>query len=219
MDFMNYIVPIMTMLIIVSAILHIRAEYLKRLRLIYIFKPLTTGFIILFGVLQTPAISPAYKYLIVLGLISSLCGDIFLMLPSDQFIAGLVSFLIAHVFYILAFTREFGFQFHLVFLMLAVLVGGIAFEAVLAHTGSLTAPVMLYTSVILVMLWQALERWHGSPTQSSILAFVGAACFVFSDFTLAYNRFVREFKAARFLILSTYYAAQWCLALSVKLLP
>jgi len=34
-----------------------------------------------------------------------MAGDMFLMLPSDQFIAGLVSFLIAPLFYIGAFTH------------------------------------------------------------------------------------------------------------------
>jgi uncharacterized membrane protein YhhN len=36
-----------------------------------------------------------------LGLIFSLAGDVFLMLPKEQFIAGLVSFLLAHVAYII----------------------------------------------------------------------------------------------------------------------
>jgi hypothetical protein len=38
-----------------------------------------------------------------LGLVFSLAGDIFLMLPSRFFIAGLIAFLLGHVFYIFGF--------------------------------------------------------------------------------------------------------------------
>ncbi len=41
--------------------------------------------------------------LIALGLFFSLMGDILLMLPRDHFVQGLVSFLLAHVCYGLAF--------------------------------------------------------------------------------------------------------------------
>jgi uncharacterized membrane protein YhhN len=209
--------PIIMALIVVSAILHIRAEYVKHLPLIYIFKPLTTSLIILFCFLQTPVISPTYKYLVILGLISSLFGDIFLMLPSDQFIAGLVSFLIAHIFYIVAFTRESGFQFHIIFVIPIVVIGLVMLKILLPHTGSITVPVIIYSTIILVMLWQAVERWNVTSNQSSIVAFIGAVFFVFSDFILAYNRFVGQFKSARLLNLSTYYIAQWLIAFSVKL--
>lgn len=207
----------LTILIALSAILHIRAEYAKKLSLVYVFKPLTTCLIIVLCVLQTPEISPAYKYLILCGLACSLVGDVFLMLPSDQFIAGLVSFLFAHVFYIIAFTRDAGFHITYVFVGLIGLLGGIVLVTVLAHTGRLTGPVIVYTGVILVMLWQALERWYAAATPSALLAVIGACLFVFSDFILAYNKFVRQFKSARLLNLSTYFAAQWCIALSVRL--
>jgi uncharacterized membrane protein YhhN len=36
-----------------------------------------------------------------IGLLFSLAGDVFLMLPKEQFIAGLVSFLLAHIAYII----------------------------------------------------------------------------------------------------------------------
>ena len=54
-------------------------------------------------------------------------------------------------------------------------------------------------------------------TENDKASVAGAALFVFSDFTLAYNRFVKPFRSARFLNLTTYFAAQWCLAFSVRL--
>lgn len=207
---------IITLLITLSASIHIRAEYSTQRLWIYIFKPLTTGLIILLCLLQTPVISSEYRYLLLIGLGCSLCGDIFLMLPSDRFLHGLVSFLCAHLCYTAAFISQSGL--HISFLaVIPAIVGGVLLLILLPHTKALTIPVILYTFIILTMLWQALERWGIISDSSAVLALIGAALFTASDAMLAYNRFVARWKYARLLILSTYYAAQWCLACSVKL--
>jgi uncharacterized membrane protein YhhN len=94
---------IMSLLVLLSASLHIRAEYSGPRWQVYVFKPLTTTLIIILALMATEPVSPFYQAMIVIGLVFSLGGDIFLMLPSDRFIGGLVSFLIAHLFYIVAF--------------------------------------------------------------------------------------------------------------------
>ncbi|RME49244.1 MAG: lysoplasmalogenase, partial [Caldilineae bacterium] len=76
-------------------------------------------------------------------------------------------------------------------------------------------PVLVYVLVILVMAWQAWARWRNTGETAALLAFVGAVLFVISDTVLAFNRFQGEFAAARALNLSTYFAAQWLIALSV----
>ena len=48
------------------------------------------------------------KSLRLAGLLFSLVGDVSLMLPNERFIQGLVSFLVAHLCYIVAFTFESG---------------------------------------------------------------------------------------------------------------
>ena len=85
----------------------------------------------------------------------------------------------------------------------------------LPHTGKMTIPVIVYAVVILFMLWQALERWGSARSHSALLAAIGAVLFVVSDAILAYNRFVQQFTLARLVNLSTYYLAQWLIALSV----
>ena len=37
-----------------------------------------------------------------------MAGDIFLMLPNDRFVAGLASFLVGHLAYVVAFTHGGG---------------------------------------------------------------------------------------------------------------
>ncbi len=47
---------------------------------------------------------PAVKTAFVVGLVLSLAGDVFLMLPSDRFLYGLISFFAAHVAYVVGFV-------------------------------------------------------------------------------------------------------------------
>ncbi|NIM96588.1 MAG: hypothetical protein GTO24_00470, partial [candidate division Zixibacteria bacterium] len=99
------------LLAVASTFFHIRAEYGGPKYQVYLFKPLTMVLILLIAVVAggTTAFW-AYKLAIITGLICSLLGDVFLMLPVNRFLAGLVSFLIAHLFYISAFTSGTGFS-------------------------------------------------------------------------------------------------------------
>ena len=96
---------ILVLLVMFTATVHLRAEYRGPRLHVYIFKPLTMVFILLIAI-SGQATLPLYRYMIIAGLVFSMAGDIFLMLPSDRFVAGLVAFLIAHLFYIVAFISE-----------------------------------------------------------------------------------------------------------------
>lgn len=205
----------LTILAAVSAALNIFAEYRGTRRNVYIFKPLTVSLIIAIALQSQPSV---YKYMIVAGLLFSLAGDIFLMLPRDRFIAGLISFLIAHLIYIAAFTID-GAQASLLTALPLLLYGGVMLWLLFPHLGKMKVPVIVYMLVILLMAWQATNRWINTNVMGSPLAFAGACLFAASDSFLALNRFRRAFKSAQFLILTTYFAAQWLIALSAALRP
>ncbi len=80
--------------------------------------------------------------------------------------------------------------------------------------GRLRGPVLVYGAVLALMAWRAYERWAALGTEPAELAALGAGLFVLSDSAPAVNRFRRPFHAAQAVVLSTYYAAQWFLALS-----
>lgn len=206
---------ILSLLIFISAFMLIRAEYGGPQSQVYFFKPLTTCLVILLAWQFTRPVSAGYQVAILVGLIFSLAGDIFLMLPTDRFIAGLLSFLIAHLCYIAAFTSGKGFQFSIPWLIPCLFIGGVMLALLWPHLGRLKIPVLIYMIVILVMLWQALGQLGRGVQLSSFLAAVGAILFVVSDSSLALNRFREPFAAGRALVLSTYYLAQWLIALSV----
>jgi uncharacterized membrane protein YhhN len=204
---------ILILLVILSASIHIRAEHRGPRQHVYIFKPLTMAFILLIATLG-PAVSPFYKYMIVVGLVFSMAGDVFLMLPSDRFVAGLVAFLVAHLSYIMAFASEID---HLIWwpLIPLAIYGAIIYTILAPYLARLNLPVLAYVVVILMMAWLAWERWSQTGQNDALLTSIGAVLFVVSDTILAINRFRGTFRSARTLNLVTYFAAQCLIASSV----
>ena len=204
---------VVSLLVTVSALLTIWAEYGGPRLHVYIFKPLTVVLIILVALQAKHSTAASYKSLVVAGLLCSLVGDVFLMLPRDGFVAGLLSFLVAHLFYIAAFTLD---GVHVRgWTAAAFTVYGVRMLMLLwPHLGKLKAPVVVYVAVILFMGLQASSRWLDVRDWASAAACAGALLFVASDSALAWNRFKGEFKSAQAVVLATYFAAQWLIALS-----
>jgi len=243
---MTTLTVILSVLTGVSAALTIAAKYRRSTWMEYSFKPLTTCLIIAIALLAADPVSTQYKALIVLGLVASLAGDVFLMLP-DRFLPGLVSFLVAHLLYIAAFvTADYGtaplwfiipFVFYgalmlrilwahlgtmadygtapLWFIIPFVFYGALMLRILWAHLGTMRGPVIVYMAVILLMGWMAANRWIETDQFSALLALVGAYFFIASDSVLAIERFRGTWRTAQFWVLSTYFVAQWLIALSV----
>jgi uncharacterized membrane protein YhhN len=164
-----------------------------------------------------------------LGLAFSLAGDVFLMLPKEQFIAGLISFLLAHVAYIIGLRPRLPADAVnlLITLGLAVIVALPASQvyrrvaAGLRASGktSLRGPVLVYTVVISVMLFSATltllsKTWF---SVHALLVCLGAALFFLSDAILAWNKFVSPLRYGRIVNMSTYHLGQLLIALGAAL--
>ncbi|HUM00990.1 MAG TPA: lysoplasmalogenase [Thermoanaerobaculia bacterium] len=204
-----------------SAALAVRGHYGgPRRTLVYVFKPLTT--LLLLAIALRGGSGPAARYggAVALGLLFSLAGDVFLMLPRDRFREGLACFLAAHVCYIAAFTSGTGFVLDPVptaaFAALGLVLLRLLWPGI---PGRLRAPVVLYVAVILTMAVQATGRALRIHDEPSLLAAAGAALFVASDALLSWDRFRTSFRASRGAVLSTYFLAQWLIALSVQGVP
>ncbi len=157
------------------------------------------------------------RVLLLAALLGSLAGDVFLMLPG-LFIPGLVSFLLAHVFYIALFRQGvpwFGQRTALA----AALALGAGMYAFLWWGGlpaALRAPVAAYVLVIALMAAQAWGRWAALPGRPALLVALGACFFMLSDSLLAVNRFVTPLPGAQVWVLSTYYAAQVLIVVGMR---
>lgn len=202
-------------LICLSAVLEIRGEYRPTRTRVYIFKPLTTGLILLLAVSMGAPDFNCTTVLILIGLAFSLLGDVFLMLPADRFILGLLSFLTAHLCYIAAFTTGRGFGFTGWLLLLFGLCGVALYTFLWPLLRKMKAPVLGYILVIMVMGWQAWEQHLAVGGLPTLAAGIGALLFMFSDTVLALRRFRRDFTSAPLWVMLTYYGAQLLIALSV----
>ena len=204
--------------IAVSAALAILGHYLQGGRwLLYVFKPLTTASIIALAAWPRPLTYPRYRTPILVGLVFSLFGDVFLMLPGDLFLPGLVSFAVTHVCYLLAFRSDIAWaprwpHFALfgafALALLAALWPGV--------DPALRLPVVLYAALLAAMVAQATGRAAALGRHSAWLAAAGAVLFMGSDSLLALDRFRFPFEASRAVVLSTYFTAQWLVAMSVE---
>ena len=181
----------------------------------WLFKPLTMVFALLLVAAcayQTCAkgrFNSKTLWLLGAALLGSLAGDAFLMFPGF-FIPGLVSFLIAHLFYVALFKQGQRWFAHRGALA-ATLGVGVAMYAFLWTGGlpaALRAPVAAYVLVIALMAAQAIGRASALRDAPSVLVAVGAGFFMLSDSLLATNRFVQPLPWSQVWVLATYYAAQ-----------
>lgn len=216
---MNTITVLCSLLALGSGLITIAAKLRapdSNKRLEYIFKPLTMIWVILIVLLADTPFSTTYQLIILLGLLASLGGDICLMLPDERwFLPGLVSFLLAHIAYIVAFTLESEATAPIWYIVPFVLYGALFVRWLWGDLGELRAPVLVYVCAILIMAWQAANRWVEVRNTAAFLAMIGAYLFVMSDSVLAVERFRGSWRSAPFWVLSTYFTAQWLIALSV----
>ena len=203
---------LLTALAAATGALHIRADLIGARRQTYVWKPLTTGLIIAAALLISPVVDGVYRLLIVGGLVFSLAGDVFLMLPTDRFLAGMVSFFVAHLCYIAAFVSLGGGATTPCLLLPLVIGGGVVAVLIWPRLDRLRLPVLLYIVTILVMGWQALGL---RQIAGRSLVAPGAILFVLSDAALALDRFRHPIPLRALLVLSAYYPAQALIAWSI----
>jgi len=198
---------------------HLYAGYNDYQQLEMISKPTLLIWLIVFFALNTHKKKcGVFKILILLGLIFSLAGDVLLIFQKEQsgyFMTGLIAFVIAHVFYVWAFTKTYlnNHEIPLIkrqgWVMILILAYGILFfRAIKEHVGSFIGPVILYTAVITLMLLMAVNRYGRVGRISFWLVTLGAVLFVASDSILAWNKFVHPLPNSHFLIMATYGLAQ-----------
>jgi uncharacterized membrane protein YhhN len=213
---MNMANTLLTLLVIASAALDIVAVYYWPPAAEYVLKPLTMILVIIIVARAKKPDEDIYRRAVLLGLCCSLVGDLFLMLPWDLFAAGLLSFLVAHLLYIAGFAYTTGRVASLWYALHFLIYGAAMMWILLPRVGGfMKLPVAIYMAVILVMAWQALNRWVVTRQSGSLIAAAGALLFVASDSALAINRFAEPFRESGLVVLSTYFAAQLLIALSV----
>jgi uncharacterized membrane protein YhhN len=161
-----------------------------------------------------------------LGVIFCLAGDVFLMIPRDMFIFGLVSFLIGHICYIVGLNNMSPLinYWGIIFIVgLGIYIGWLypkLVKGLLAkEKGGLKIPVLIYSLVISLMVYSALMTLtkSGWPLSASIFVSLGALLFFASDSMLAWDRFITPLSHARLKVMVTYHLGQFGIVLGAIL--
>nr|XP_054773907.1 lysoplasmalogenase-like protein TMEM86A [Lytechinus pictus] len=160
-----------------------------------------------------------YNIAIIAGLVLSGIGDAALVYVNnhDLFVIGLLFFALAHLSYIIAFGwRPVNVKALLICFTLMCLGYSMVYQGLVKH--NLASLGGLYSVLLMLMGWRALagarltdNRW----SLTKMAAPVGAIFFCISDFVLAMNRFYTPIPSSQMLVMSTYYAGQLGIALSV----
>ncbi len=198
-----------------TALLTIAGNMLPSPALVYLFKPATTLLIIAWAG-PRGADAPAVRRWVLIGLVLSLAGDVFLMWPQG-FLLGLVSFLLAHLAYIVAFTRSVRFAARpLPFVLYALVAAVLLTQLWPGVPAPLRLPVLAYVVCLAAMAAQAGVVWlaaRGSDGESlARSAAIGGVLFMASDTLLAFNKFSAPVPLSALLILVAYWLAQGLIA-------
>ncbi|CAG9856748.1 unnamed protein product [Phyllotreta striolata] len=173
--------------------------------------------LMLFVLLNGMSLKDEYKYSrrILLGLVFCCIGDA-LLLWNQYFDLGMLAFTAGHIQYI----RAFGFE--PLQLPIGAALYSVATLVVLYLLpdlyGVFVVGVPIYVFVIATMLWRAIARvqfFEDLWTWSKLCTCAGSILFALSDFLIGIDRFKYKIEYSQALIMSTYYAAQVGIALSV----
>ncbi|XP_050507414.1 lysoplasmalogenase-like protein TMEM86A isoform X2 [Diabrotica virgifera virgifera] len=182
-----------------------------------ILKCLPIVSLMLFVILNGMSLGNEYKYSrkILLGLIFCCIGDA-LLVWNQYFDLGMLAFMIGHLQYIMAFgfkplqvplaTVLFTLGTMVVFYLLPDLYGVFSFG------------VPIYIFIITTMLWRAIARvqlFEDLWTWSKLCTCAGGILFALSDLLIGIDRFKFNIEYAQVLVMSTYYAGQFGIAVSV----
>ena len=201
---------------------------------VYVFKPLMmVVLLVLYLRVSSGHRRPVHKFMAG-ALVLSWFGDVFLMVKHLNeellFLLGLSSFLIAHLFYVLAFSRTEGDDERFPGLRTqpwaALLLGGYGIGLILwlSQRGNeaftaMQVPVMVYASVILLMVLFAVGRRGRVNAGSYGRVLAGALMFAASDSVIALNTFTPLFEGnaflARVIIMTLYLGGQMSIALGM----
>lgn len=194
---------------VVVALTDVVSVIINNSQLRYVVKPLILISLLCFYLKSTNKINKQY----IVALLLCLAGDVFLLFAGKQnFILGLVSFLLGHVFYIIILTKRIDKIEHhkmlkavLPFIMVFVVLISILFSSL----GVMLLPVIVYGLTICIMGIVAFYNYLVKKNTTNLLFFIGASFFILSDSLLAINKFLQPKHILAILVMVTYITAQY----------
>lgn len=179
--------------------------------LLLVLKPLIISCLLLYYILNERR---KISGLLVTALLFSISGDFWLMFSGeDFFMAGLGSFLITQLLYILLFKKLGAFKKikpTLAIIFIALLVTLLFY--LWNDLGHLKLPVSVYACIIITMGYSASAVKNEIKKEAFNYLSIGTKLFILSDSLIALNKFKAnelEIPFVHFLIMSTYILGQY----------
>ncbi len=181
-------------------------------RLEYAAKPVVMVGLIAVALVLDP-VSTLERNLFVVALALGLISDVFLMLPGDLLLPGLIAALIEHIAYIAGFrARALNVPLLIAAAVIAVVSAAvfvpIYVRALRRKQSKLVGPVLAYVAIFIVMVASA-------GGTGSLVALAGALLFFYSDALLGWYRFVGPLSWGRPVNIVAYHAGQALLVVSL----
>lgn len=194
-----------------SAIGVLIAEGIGKKWLRYATKPLLMPLLLFFYLINTSLV----EAVLIIVLCFSFMGDFLLMWPEKKtfFIAGLSSFLLAQIAYIVFIIGKLPeisqLPYWVWFLAVAYIVTGIIiYKALLPYLHDMKIPVIIYMLSLLGMSFLSLMLYMSHESKAALLAFAGSLLFIASDTILAFHSFKKPYRLTAVWFMFTYIAAQ-----------
>lgn len=201
--------------------IHLFASLKRNKKLRTITKPFILLSLLLFYISTADKISIT----VVLALLFSWFGDLFLILAGDKwFVAGGISFMVSHFFFALSYLKDINFDkispisIALLALFFIILVSFI-FNKLKPHLSKkLFYPMFLYLLINATMNCFAIFKYICNPSYYHLITAIGAALFFISDTCLFFVRFVENSKLkTHFIIMLTYSLGEFLIILGLIL--
>jgi len=160
-----------------------------------------------------------------LALFFSFLGDVFLIFKTKKrafFLAGIGSFGLAHVAYIIAnlslVPRSAPLATTIAALAYAVVFGLLFMKSVYRYLPkNMKVAASFYSLLIISDSFFALRSLITVFSVPTLIVFIGSLLFIFSDYTLSMQYFKKVTKIGNFSVMFTYILAQACLAFGFAL--
>ena len=193
-------------------------ESKNRMLIRYISKPFLMPLLACFYMFDNPSLN----LWVIFGIAGGFIGDVCLMIPDPKgtkrfFKIGLISFLLGHLFYIIALIIIVDFSlfrwWSLLLTIPYIIIGVYVYPRLIKHTGKMKIPVTIYLIVIILMGVSTPLLWGTGEPIGVILLMVGALVFIISDTINAFNKFAKEIPYERLYTMTTYLLGQFLLVL------
>lgn len=204
--------------VVAVAVVGMLASEARMPRAEWLFKPLASACFIALA-LHMGAPDSAFGRWLLAGLVLCMAGDVLLIPASERsFLAGLASFLLGHLLYVVAFLQlPLDLTAMLLGLLPVVLLAVFSLRWLWPHLPrQMQLPVVAYIGVICTMLLMAGSTWGSGPGP---LVLLGAWGFAISDLSVARNQFVAPGLGNRLWGIPLYFGSQLLLAASTSLVP